>query len=91
MRYIISYDISDDKRRRLIVKRLMKSAHRIQYSVFEAELSGAEQRGLWRDLNGIVDPDQDGLLMIPLCMRCRQNQLRAGTTGVAVVDERAVI
>ena len=33
--YLIAYDITDDRRRRLIVKLLMNYAYRIQFSIFE--------------------------------------------------------
>lgn len=44
---IVSYDISDDKRRAKFSKYLMKFGHRIQYSVFEIDNSD-------RILNNIV-------------------------------------
>lgn len=36
---IISYDISDDKKRTIFAKYLQKFGHRIQYSVFEIDNS----------------------------------------------------
>ena len=37
MRCLVSYDISSEKRRRRVVKRLQPCAHRVQYRVFEGE------------------------------------------------------
>jgi CRISPR-associated protein Cas2 len=39
MNYIISYDIPDTKRRTKIAKTLLDFGDRVQYSVFEAELT----------------------------------------------------
>ena len=39
MRYLICYDISDDKVRRSVVKYLEQRAWRVQYSVFSCEMT----------------------------------------------------
>lgn len=56
MRVIISYDISDDKRRRNVVKVLEGIGFRVQYSVFEAELSVQQYRALKQRLRPFIAP-----------------------------------
>ncbi|RMD62420.1 CRISPR-associated endonuclease Cas2 [Candidatus Parcubacteria bacterium] len=80
MRYIISYDISDDKRRRRIVKRLEQCAQRVQYSVFEGEFRSQAVARMWSDLQDIIVPELDGLMLIPVCRTCSRGRLEAGTT-----------
>ncbi len=56
MRYIITYDISDTKLRNKLSKILEKYGERVQYSVFELELSEREFRNLLSELkvNGLL-------------------------------------
>lgn len=56
MRTVISYDISDDKRRRKVVKVLEGVGYRVQYSVFEAELTTRQYTALKRRLKPLVAP-----------------------------------
>ncbi len=80
MRYLISYDISDDRRRRRVVKRLERCAQRVQYSVFEGEFRGAAVARLWSDLLDLIEPEVDGLMLVPVCSTCNRGRLEAGTT-----------
>ncbi|MCS7183770.1 MAG: CRISPR-associated endonuclease Cas2 [Patescibacteria group bacterium] len=50
MRYIISYDISDNSIRRKLVNILEKFGERVQYSVFEFELNDESYENLISDL-----------------------------------------
>lgn len=74
MRCLISYDVSEDRRRQRVVKRLLKGAHRIQYSVFEGDLPSGVWDSLWRDLQGLIDPQTDSLLLVPLCEPCERGR-----------------
>jgi CRISPR-associated protein Cas2 len=70
MHYTISYDIPDDRRRLKIAKILMDYGHRVQYSVFEAELN-AEMLGRLRDrIIAAVEPDEDSVRIYPHCAAC---------------------
>jgi len=42
MFYVISYDVSDDKKRRKLAKYLESYGVRVQYSVFETELNDTQ-------------------------------------------------
>lgn len=48
---LISYDISDDKKRTHFSKYLEKFGHRIQYSVFEIDNSERVLRNIMADIN----------------------------------------
>ena len=80
MRCLICYDVSCDKRRRLIVKRLQRCAHRVQFSVFEGTLQPAAWERVWVDLLKIINPRLDGLLLVPICGRCQGGRREAGVT-----------
>ena len=74
MRYLISYDISDDKVRDKVVKYLEGFAFRLQYSVFSCNVSAKEAKKIWCDLISIATEDKSGnVLMTPLCKSCEKN------------------
>jgi CRISPR-associated protein Cas2 len=50
MRVVISYDISDDKRRREVAKTMEGYGYRVQYSVFECDLTGQQIKALQKAL-----------------------------------------
>lgn len=70
---LISYDISDDKKRTKFAKYLSKFGHRIQYSVFEIENSERILRNIIADLNNkfmkIFD-EQDSVYIFKLSPNC---------------------
>jgi len=68
--YIVSYDVSDDKRRNKVAKCLEGYGERLQFSVFRTFLS---KRGLARlrfEINQQLG-DSDGLLIVHLCPSCQ--------------------
>lgn len=74
MRYLISYDISNDRVRDKIVRYLEGFAFRLQYSVFTCNLKTADAKNVWRDLISIAAGDESGnVLMTPLCKSCEKN------------------
>ncbi|MHC1733410.1 MAG: CRISPR-associated endonuclease Cas2 [Bacteroidales bacterium] len=56
---VVSYDISDDRHRRKIMKTLEDFGTRVQYSVFECRLNPAEISRLKRQLQPHVRDTQD--------------------------------
>lgn len=76
MRYIICYDIPDDKTRNDIVNYLERFAWRVQYSVFSCRMDSARATLVWKDLLAIASPNQgNSILMLPLCKSCEKNLL----------------
>ena len=60
-KFLICYDIVDDKRLRRVHQLLSNTAMPIQYSVFEAELSNKELDELIAKLMPCIDTDMDKL------------------------------
>lgn len=67
--WVIAYDIADDRRRRRLAGVLGKCAARVQESVFEAWLNGAELRALLADVAAVIEPSADAVRAYPLALR----------------------
>lgn len=76
--YIISYDISDDKRRNKIAKELEGYGERKQYSVFECDISASDHAKLWKQLGKLVDHNSDSILSYLLCKSCVNKSKQLG-------------
>jgi len=95
MRYVIAYDIEDNRRRTRLAKVLEGYGDRVQFSLFEAELSDDEVEVVLRRLRPLVDKDTDCLRVYPLCARChgavraigapKDRPLDADGDGLAIV------
>ncbi len=73
MLYLISYDISIDKRRTKVAKLLEGFGRRVLESVFECDLTAAEYTQLRRKLNRRIKADEgDKLRIYRLCRSCIQ-------------------
>jgi|TergutMp193P3_1026864.scaffolds.fasta_scaffold02082_1 CRISPR-associated protein Cas2 len=68
--YIVSYDVSDDKRRAKVAKCLEGYGERMQFSVFRTFLSRRALARLRFELSQKMD-NTDGLLIIHLCPSCQ--------------------
>lgn len=55
MRIVVSYDISDDKRRRKVARIMEGYGYRVQYSVFECELNRKKIAELKHRLRPLVN------------------------------------
>jgi CRISPR-associated protein Cas2 len=59
MRMVISYDISDTKRRNKIARALEGYGYRVQYSVFECEVDARQLLKLQRELRPLVRSEME--------------------------------
>jgi CRISPR-associated protein Cas2 len=67
MRVVVSYDISDDKRRRQVAKIMEGYGYRVQYSVFECDLNQKRLAILKRKLKPLVKgQEMDSIRFYPL-------------------------
>ena len=67
MRIVVSYDISDDKRRRKVAGIMEGVGYRVQYSVFECDLTGPQLKKLMRRLRPYVKSrEMDSIRFYPL-------------------------
>ena len=65
-RYLIAYDVSDDKRRTAIFKTLMGNGDHVQFSVFLCQLSDMELARLKGNLAESVNARQDQVVILDL-------------------------
>lgn len=67
--YLISYDIRDSKRWRLVYKTLRGTGGWLQYSLFRCHLNRTELEALRWELEKCL-AEEDDLLIIHLCSQC---------------------
>jgi CRISPR-associated protein Cas2 len=67
---LISYDIPDNKRRTKIAKILEDYGDRVQYSVFECEISARHLKQLLKELGAGLNEAEDSLRVYRLCQNC---------------------
>ncbi len=70
MHYVIAYDIEKDRRRNRVMSALKDFGLRVQYSVFECELTQGRLDLLLERLEPLIDPRRDRLHVYPLCDAC---------------------
>ena len=70
MRYLVIYDIADDKRLYKVAKTMEDFGKRVQKSKFEMDLTKTQLKRLQAKISNIIDPKQDGVKYIPLCKKC---------------------
>ena len=63
---LVSYDISDDKRRAKVCEALLGWGKRLQYSVYECVVSDRQLVGLMAELQDLIDHTEDQILLIVL-------------------------
>ena len=79
MKYIICYDIAEQKLRTKVAKLLEAKAHRQQYSVFVGDFSEKEIRRLRAEMLFITEDSEHTLLFIaPICSSCASKIWMAG-------------
>lgn len=70
MFYVVSYDISDDRRRLNVAKTLLDFGARVQYSVFECLMDDSARQELLQRLAKIIVEDEDKIRVYALCAKC---------------------
>jgi CRISPR-associated protein Cas2 len=68
--YVITYDIPSDRRRTKVANTLEDYGERVQYSVFEANLTARQFARLKKKLSGIIEPEEDSIRYYFLCQAC---------------------
>lgn len=80
MRYLICYDITENKMRSRVAKILEKIGRRLQYSVFYVDITEKECQGLRQKLiETTEDSEKSLLLIVPLCASCYGRSWIQGT------------
>lgn len=72
MKYVVTYDISNDNRRTKLSDLLGTYGDRVNYSVFEIELSEAKRETLLAEieLKKLINKKYDSLRFYHLCENC---------------------
>jgi CRISPR-associated protein Cas2 len=65
-RYFITYDIADPKRLRLVFRIMKGAGEHVQLSVFRCDLSERQVEELLSDLQQVIQPREDQVLVIDL-------------------------
>ena len=73
MLVLVSYDISDTKKRTKLAKKLLDFGPRVQYSVFEADINPSELDKLHVMLKKIVLDKDDSIRVYRLCESCKKD------------------
>jgi CRISPR-associated protein Cas2 len=81
--YLVTYDISDDKRRTEVFQTLLDHGDHAQYSVFFCELSDQELVGLRGLLRRSINASQDQILIVDLGRAARPLETGVESIGRA--------
>ncbi len=80
---VVSYDIADDRRRNRIHRLMEGYGTRVQYSVFECDLSAAHLKQLRGKLKDLMAPREDSIRFYFLCADDVQRVLCLGGRPLA--------
>lgn len=75
---VISYDISDDKRRTKIHSVLKSYGEWVQYSIFECDLTNTQYAKLRDRLGKLIKSEEDSIRFYFLCACCQGKIERIG-------------
>lgn len=70
MHFVVAYDVVQDRRREKVINTLKNFGLRVQYSVFECELTMQRAGQLLERLRPLIDTRCDRVHMYPLCDAC---------------------
>jgi CRISPR-associated protein Cas2 len=86
MKYVVTYDIADDRRREDIATLLSRYGPRVQLSVFECEFRTRRETGrVQAKLRDLIDPLEDQVRLYPLDERAAR---RIAVIGARMIEER---
>jgi CRISPR-associated protein Cas2 len=81
MHFVVAYDIVKDRRREKVMNTLKNFGLRVQYSVFECELTMGKLNELRQRLQTLIDPRRDRVHIYPLCDACYFRSESLGLEG----------
>lgn len=91
--YLITYDITDDRRRRMIVKLLMNYAYRIQFSIFEFTATESIAQKIYEKVKRIIEENEDSVSIYELCSEDWNKRIRLGVNKeeINIYEQSAAI
>ena len=75
---LISYDISDNRRRNKVANYLLDFGQRVQYSVFEISENREILEEIFSHLQTLITPEKDSIRMYIICRSCRDELITIG-------------
>jgi CRISPR-associated protein Cas2 len=92
MDVVVAYDIADTageggKRLRRIAAVCHTYGHRVQFSVFECRVSPTRLQRLIGQLQDVIDPDLDSVMIYRFPGSLAESRQRIGTKAVRELDE----
>lgn len=78
MYVVVSYDITDDRRRQRVGQVLENFGDRVQLSVFECSLNGHEILQMADQLRSEIQPSTDSVRIYSLCSACARRLVILG-------------
>ena len=76
---LVAYDIADSKRLRKVAMICLDFGVRVEYSVFECDLSEEMFSIMWMRLSEVIEPDEDRILAYRVCGSCVSGISSMGT------------
>lgn len=87
LRYVVTYDIVDDKKRNKVANILKDYGIRVQKSVFECRVRPESLKEMRAKVVDIIDKKQDSVLIYPLCAACASRKTVLGLPPLDHKDE----
>jgi CRISPR-associated protein Cas2 len=78
-RYVITYDIVDNKQRNKVANTIKNYGVRVQKSVFECHIASDTLQKLLDKLEKLIDPEKDSILVYQQCKDCFAHRTGMGT------------
>lgn len=78
MRYLVTYDISDNKARDRVARILSKYGVRVQFSCFEIDCKEDKLLKILREIKEIIEPTVDSIYIFPITKNAEQSIYEIG-------------
>jgi len=79
MLHLVAYDVRSPKRLAKVAKICKDYGFRVEYSVFECDLSPDNLEEMMSDLKRVMDTESDTLLVYTICASCEDKIMSFGT------------
>lgn len=89
--YVVVYDISDDKRRTRLHKRLQDYGTPVQYSVFECLVDGEGLAKMQGMIRRTIRPRLDQVRIYRLCEACLQKTWISDASQEVLHETRSIV
>jgi CRISPR-associated protein Cas2 len=76
--FIIAYDIQNDKTRKKVSKILEDYGTRVQYSIFECDITQKQADNIICRFQGLIDVETDNIIVYFYCGNCMQKEVVLG-------------